>query len=60
MKKAVEETKGKEKTTIVGTGLELHDRRRRVEIEGNLTFFPGKTAKQIEAGGATIVYKVHA
>jgi len=40
--------------------LELHDKRRRVEIQGNLTFSPGKTAGQIEPGGASIGHKVHA
>jgi len=40
--------------------LELHDRRRRVEIPGNLSFSPGKAAGQIEAEGASIGPKVHA
>jgi len=51
---------GKRRQPSVGTGLELHDTGRRVEIQGNLTFSPGKTAGQIEAGGASIVHKVHA
>jgi len=34
--------------------------RRRVEILGNLTFSPGKTAGQIEAAGASIGHKVDA
>ena len=30
-----------------------------VEIRGNLTFFPGTTAGQIEARATSIVHKVH-
>jgi len=41
-------------------GLELHHRRSGVEIQGNLTFSPGKMVGQIEAWGASIVHKVHA
>ena len=59
-KKAVDETKRKRGLPFVGTELELHDTRRRVEIQGNLTFSPGRTAGQIEAGGASIGHKVHA
>jgi len=38
----------------------MDDRRMGVEIQGNQTFSRGKIAVQIEAGGASIVHKVHA
>jgi len=46
--------------SFIRMGLELQDTRRGVEIQGNLTVSPGITAGQIEAGGASIVHKVHA
>jgi len=52
--------KGKRRLPFVGTEHELQDKRRSVEIQGNLTFSPGKTAGQIEAGGVSIGHKVHA
>jgi len=33
--------------------------RRGVEIQGNLTFSPGTTARQIEARGASMLHKVY-
>jgi len=61
VKKAVDETKkGKRRPSFIRTGLELHDTQRGVELQGNLTFSPGKIAGEIEAGGASIVHKVHA
>jgi len=38
----------------------MHDTRRGVEIQGNLTFSAGKLAGHIEAGGASIAHKVPA
>jgi len=61
VKKAVDETKkGKRRLEFLRMGLELHDTRRGVEIQGNLTVSPGQIAAQIEAGGASIVHMVHA
>jgi len=51
---------GKRRLPFFRTEVELHDTRRRVEIQGNVTFSPGKTVGQIEAGGASIRHKVHA
>jgi len=61
VKKAVDKTKkGKRRLSFIRTGLELYNTRRGVEIQGNLTFPRGKIAGQIEAGGTSIVHKVHA
>jgi len=61
VKKVVDEIKkGKRRLSFIRKGLELHDTRRGVEIQGNLTFSPGKMAGQIQARGASIGHKVHA
>jgi len=45
---------------FVGMELELHYTRRRVEIQGDLTFSPGGAARRVGAGGAFIGHKVYA